>query len=670
MAAPVGMATPAAPPAATPPGAAGALTDAEWQALTQGMAAAMPTFAVVGAAVALVTADGIARSQTFGVRNLANGAPVTADTHFLVASTAKSMTALWLATRVDDGALAWDQPVREVWTDFRAPTDELTKILRVRDLLGMASGIGEPPPVALHEGDPTAAELLQSLATLPVIAPPQTKYFYNNTVYGGGGYLAPLLQGASGGDLTATYAQLLAERVYRPCGMTTARIADDPRPFVTDYATGYAPDFVLGTAPEPYAPVGSYAPVGGTLASLTDMATYVTLQLRQGAAASGTRVVSAANLAECWQPHISIPLPPTAARIDPDLRSAGYGRGWASQTYKDGRRLVSHNGGVDGFTTFIGFFPDDNLGVVVLTNVDPSLRGLYFIPYVLDLLLSSHFGLNRGAGDAITAQYRQTTAHLHQLATQARPVDPTAIAPYLGHYEKGWALAFDPDGTLRLRQSSHALRLLAMPDGSYVMAGGVLPRPACARSSRSNRPWPAQAPSAAAPLTFHPTGRCSIGARRRRSRAVVAANTERKTHDRGGVPAAHQTANRRLQRRLRDLQPGHRDGRPPGGGGRARIAHPRHAPGARGPTGRGSGRPLHSGGGGGGPRPGSPPRRVRPPHGDEARGVLRQPRPHRSDHPRGVGPAAVAHHGGQSTRRDGRERRTPRPAVLARGGDF
>ena len=87
----------------------------------------------------------------------------------------------------------------------------------------------------------------------------------------------------------------MEERVYRPAGMSTARITDDPRPFVTDYATGYGSDFMQGTSAQPYAPVGSYAPVGGTLASLTDMAAYVTMQLNEGVSGSGERVVSPAT---------------------------------------------------------------------------------------------------------------------------------------------------------------------------------------------------------------------------------------------------------------------------------------------------------------------------------------------------------------------------------------
>ncbi len=52
--------------------------------------------------------------------------------------------------------------------------------------------------------------------------------------------------------------------------------------------------------------------------------------------------------------------------------------GWISQTYRDGRRLVWHNGGIDGFATYIGFFPEDDLGLVVLTNMGPLPRGVFF----------------------------------------------------------------------------------------------------------------------------------------------------------------------------------------------------------------------------------------------------------------------------------------------------
>jgi CubicO group peptidase (beta-lactamase class C family) len=253
-----------------------------------------------------------------------------------------------------------------VWPAFRAPTAELTATLRVRDLFGMASGLGARPITDLQQGYPTPRQLLESVAFLPVLGPPHTEYFYNNTVCSMGGYMPALALGTDPDDLLPTYARLLQERVYGPVGMATARIADDPRPWSDDYATGYALDFAGGVAVEPWAPVGSFAPVGATVASLIDMAAYVTVQLRGGSTPAGRRLVSAHNLAECWQPGIAIPLTPGEA---PGVLDVSYCMGWTSAHYDVGGRVLSHTGGVDGFTCIIAFLPDDDLGLVVLTNV-------------------------------------------------------------------------------------------------------------------------------------------------------------------------------------------------------------------------------------------------------------------------------------------------------------
>jgi CubicO group peptidase (beta-lactamase class C family) len=333
----------------------------------------------------------------------------------------------------------------------------------------MDSGLGAPDFTDYHQAYPTALELLHSIAFLPVLGPPHTTYFYNNTVFSAGGYLPLLVQDTEPADLLGAYGRLIQERIYGPAGMASARIADDPRPFTDDYSTGYAFDFVEGTIAEPGVPVGSEAPGGGALASLRDMTTFIGMQLRQGISPAGSRVVSACNLAECWKPHIDVPHSPT---LDPDTVSAGYGMGWIAQTYTDGRHFLQHGGTVDGFLSLIGFFPDDDLGLVVLTNVWGG--GFSFYTYVLNLLLSGRFGLNMGANDAVVSLYQDAYQQLLDKAAQAGPVEPAAIAPYLGSYEHGYRLAFDQAGVLRILQSTRATRVLAMPDGSYVAGSGIL----------------------------------------------------------------------------------------------------------------------------------------------------------------------------------------------------
>ena len=331
--------------------------------------------------------------------------------------------------------------------------------------------------------------MLRSLTALPVTDPPNTTFFYNGTVYAAGGYLPALAQGAAEADLETVYASLMAERVYGPAGMSSARITDDPRPYVDNYATGYAPDMTQGTAPQPYAPVGCFAPAGGTLATLTDMANYVTMHLNSGDSVTGERVVSAENLAECWRGHIEMPAIPPAQQ--PDFVSASYGMGWIDYTYRGDRRMVGHAGGIDGFTTYISFFPDDNLGLVVLTNIGPFPHGVSFSGlFVPNLLMTAQFGRNVGGNEGVIAAFQEADQQFTDVAAQAMPVDANAIAPFLGHYEKGWDVAFDADGQLRMHQSSRAIRLLAMPDGSYVMSDGVLPgNPVRLSQNDTGMPW-------------------------------------------------------------------------------------------------------------------------------------------------------------------------------------
>ncbi len=269
--------------------------------------------------------------------------------------------------------------------------------------------------------------------------------------------------------MEATYAEQMHGHVYQPVGMRGARIADDPRGLVKDYARGNGLELNGRRTTLPYGPVGSYAPVGGTLATLDDMAAYVRLQLRRGVSVSGRRVVSAANLAECWRPHIAVPLD---EQLDPDAVSAGYGMGWIRTRYRDGSSLVWHNGGIDGFTSWIGFLPEHDLGLVVLNSINPDPTGLFFSLYVLNWLLSQRFGLNVGVPAKVDTAYRAALSDFLKLGRRARPVDPHAIAPFLGYYEGGYRLVFD----------GHELRVLLGPrnmplralDGGYIMWGGLL----------------------------------------------------------------------------------------------------------------------------------------------------------------------------------------------------
>jgi CubicO group peptidase (beta-lactamase class C family) len=465
-----------ATPAATPIPAA-ALTDDLLRSFTADVEAALVTFKVPGASVALVQKDQIVFARGFGVRDLASRAPVTEHTRFRIASNTKSMTSLLVAQFVDDGVLGWDDRVVDVWPAFRAPTPELTQGLRVRDLLGNGTGLAESTTVEffMMAGGDSALDLLRAVADQAVIAPPNTAYAYNNTLFCVAGYLGPLVQRTAPDALVPRYAALVEQQIFAPIGMADAAIADDPRPLGDDYAVGSTRDLFGRPSAAPFVAIDGVAPAGAGLASATDMARYLVTQMNGGVAPDGTRIVSAANLAETHRPGIAVPpdaLNALPAVVLPDTTAMHYCLGWFEQVFKDGRRLLWHAGGIDGFASLMGFFPAEQLGFVVLTNLEPGAGGALFNIFVQSSLLGRLFSLNQTLPAFLASVVPVLEQRTADLAVRTRPVDPTALTPYLGLYTQGFRVRLDEAGVLRLEHDIRSLPLLAVPDGTYVVADG------------------------------------------------------------------------------------------------------------------------------------------------------------------------------------------------------
>jgi len=442
----------------------------DWSTFDHHVQAGFDRMRLVGAAVAVVSSTQILHTLTLGSRTRAPRRPVTATTRFVVASTTKAMSSALVAGYVDDGVVGWDQKAVDAWPGFRAPTDELTRSLTIRDLLGMATGITAPDSTDLHLGAYTPAEMLQSLVNLPVTSPPRTSFFYLNGVYAAGAFLPLLASGVAPADLYQAYVEAMRTRIFEPAGMSGARIAADPRDVSADYAAGYGYD-LTGTPTElPYAAFGSTAPASSALAGLADLAAFVRLQLRRGLSVTGRRVVSEANLAECWKPGVDTPF---SRDFDPDAVSKRYALGWFREEFTDGTTLLQHGGNVDGFSSLMAFLPEHDLGLVALTNLDSSL---FTDPYVLNLLLNQ-LGINRGVPDKVLAFNDGLLSGIVEVGRESAKVDLKAITPYLGFYERGYTLERDGGG-VQIRLGPRFWPLRQTGDGGYVIAHapGVLLR--------------------------------------------------------------------------------------------------------------------------------------------------------------------------------------------------
>ena len=310
---------------------------------------------VPGAAVAVVYQGDVVLLKGYGWRDVANGLPVTPDTLFHIASTQKSMTAMLVATLVDEGVVAWDTPFREISPEFSLNGGGET--ITLRHLLSMSSGIPASSEDDFYDfgyGE-SADSLWPLLAETEPLGVPGEVFSYSNISSSMAGYGAVLALDPDAPDLDVAYGGLLFERVVRPIGMETAAFTVAEASQNPNYGKSYALDRGELVEAEPFDIDGeTLTPSGVLKVSAAEMILYIQTHLNKGVAPNGTRIVSAENTTAMWVSQI-------------DDEGDGYALGWGVADY-DGVTLISHEGSYDNYESVIGFVPELDLGFVVLTN--------------------------------------------------------------------------------------------------------------------------------------------------------------------------------------------------------------------------------------------------------------------------------------------------------------
>lgn len=291
-----------------------------------------------GAAV-LVVHDTSVTIHTYGLADVTNGAPVTAESDFRLASLTKQFTATAVLILAHEGQLSLDDPV----TDRIVGMREYAHGIQLEHLLGHTSGIRDyedfvpdsAPPV--HDADvPGLVARADS-----VYFAPGTRYRYSNSGYA---LLALTVERASG----KSFATFLKERVFAPVGMDQTVALEEGISTVPHRAYGHAQRdgaWVRADQSNTSAVLGD----GGIYTNAQDLAKWV--QRLWTAPLPGTELQQRA-----WTPS-------TMA----DGSVSPYGMGWFVDNDRGLRRLT-HHGETRGFTNGLVMYPDQRVAVIVLTN--------------------------------------------------------------------------------------------------------------------------------------------------------------------------------------------------------------------------------------------------------------------------------------------------------------
>src|SRR5437588_1595764 len=293
---------------------------------------------IPGLSLAVVKDGQIILAKGFGFANVEHQVPVKPETIFQSGSMGKQFTATAVMMLVEAGKLSLADPTSKYFTD--APDG--WKNITVRHLLTHTAGTTDYPGDFDFRRDYSEDELLKRAEAIPLAFQPGEKWSYSNLGYV---LLGILIHKVSG----QFYGDFLQERVFRPLGMTTARIISEAD-IVPNRAGGYR--LVKGE-------LKNQEWVSPTLNTTADGALYLTVydMAKWDAALNTEKLLKRSSLEQMWTP----------VKLN-DGKTYSYGFGWGLNEVR-GHHIVEHGGAWQGFKSYIARYVDDKLTVIAFVNL-------------------------------------------------------------------------------------------------------------------------------------------------------------------------------------------------------------------------------------------------------------------------------------------------------------
>jgi CubicO group peptidase (beta-lactamase class C family) len=269
--------------------------------------------------------------KSYGMANYEWGIPNSEKTRFHIASVTKTFTAAAIVILEQQGKLKLNDTLSKYVPDY-LNGDRIT----IDQMLSHSSGL--PDYYSLPEYPTkkyqrvTLPDLIALVKTKPLDFLPGSKNSYSNTGYG---FLAYIIEQVSG----KSYGQFIADEILRPAGMKdTGTLRDEV--LIPNRGDGYQP--ALGNPGLRNAPFYDKTILTG----------------------SGSLYSTAGDL-YTWCRAIE------SGRFF-DIRKLSYPYGWGTRETKSKHKFIEQSGRDPGFASHIAVFPDDDLIVIVLGNLEDA----------------------------------------------------------------------------------------------------------------------------------------------------------------------------------------------------------------------------------------------------------------------------------------------------------
>lgn len=405
-----------------------------------------------GAAVAVVKNGALVLARGYGMADLEHGVPITSKTRFDVASVGKQFTAFAALRLAEQGKLDLDADYR----DFLPEMPDYGPTITVRHLIHHTSGIRDYFALLGLMGVRPGEDSIRQSDVLRVLAAqralnfePGSEYLYSNSGYV---LLATIVERVSG----KPFHDWVDEHLFDPLGMHDTELGDDYQRIIPDRAESYAPSG------------------GGFVNARTNYAAY-------GPGLTYTHVEDLAR----WLAHLGDPKVGDASTIEAmlttrplnDGKPNDYAFGLHVAEHR-GHRSADHSGSWAGYRTFLLWFPNEKLGVVVLSNL-AGFDAAGKARAVADAALGEQPEPSPPTLDQAAGAPARTLARRLRQAADAPTPTPEALDVYAGRYvspelETAYTLRVEQGALVAAHPRHGAIPLEPEAEGRFRLRGDAL----------------------------------------------------------------------------------------------------------------------------------------------------------------------------------------------------
>jgi CubicO group peptidase (beta-lactamase class C family) len=387
---------------------------------------ALTDWQIPGIAVCVVKDGKVVVMKGYGVKELGTTNKVDENTLFMIGSNSKAFTATALAMLAADKKLSLDDHVIKWLPDFKLYDPWVTKEANIRDLLchrlGFETFQGD---FMFFDSDLTLAEVREKFGQLKPMYSFRSRWGYCNAAFMTAGEIIPRVTGKS-------WATFLKDSLFTPLGMTnTLTLANDMKSAANKATAHTIDEGVLKKTR--YGNIDALAPAGSISSSINDLSHWVMAQLNKGQY-NNKQVIPAAALAQTWLPHSILG---NGGHPFNKAHFSLYGLGWFLSEY-EGKKLVEHTGGVNGFLTSVTLVPEEKLGIIVLTNSDDNKFFVSLKNEILDAYLGLPYRNYSGidlAADRLEKQKNKAWLAEKKAAIANNNITQLPLVNYTGNYE-------------------------------------------------------------------------------------------------------------------------------------------------------------------------------------------------------------------------------------------